>query len=204
MKPAVLALIAVFITTGCSSAQNDDFSAPPMSDQEFETQAALDLEINRVQYLEPFGLAAPQVTRVHFIDGDAWVQVMAECLTAAGFPTAGDGDGINSTPPRGQEEAWNLAAYVCSAEYPIDPHQTRPLSDGQIGHIYDYLLTTAEPCLRAHGAVGLPDPPTRQYYIDHYGAEDPWPLYWELANQPGDGWEAINEACPQQPPDIFG
>jgi hypothetical protein len=176
-----------------------------MTDQQVEAQAALDQENNRQQYLEPYGLDAPNVSRIRFIDGNEWSRVMADCLTAAGFLTASTGEGLNSTPPRGQESAWALAAYTCSAQYPIDPHQTRPLTDEQVGHIYDYWLTVAVPCLTAAGAVGLPDPPSRQKFIDNYGsADDPWPLYWDLAMQPGEGWDELNRLCPQQPADLFG
>jgi hypothetical protein len=205
MWKIVVTLSGVLLISGCSSAASDTYTAPPMTDQQVDAQAALDLESNRVLYLEPFGLATPNVTRIRFIDGSETPQVMADCLTAAGFATVTDGVGYSTTPPKGQESAWSLAAYTCSAQYPIDPHQTRPLSEEQIGHIYDYWLTIAVPCLEDAGAVGLPDPPSRQSFIDRYGsADDPWPLYWILANQPGEQWEEFNQLCPQQPPDLFG
>jgi hypothetical protein len=205
MWRSALVVSCLLLISGCSTAGTAAYEPPPMTDQQVEAQAALDQEKNRQQYLEPYDLDAPNVSRIRFIDGNEWSRVMADCLTAAGFLTASTGEGLNSTPPKGQESAWALAAYTCSAQYPIDPHQTRPLTDEQIGHIYDYWRDDAVPCLEQAGAVGLPDPPSRQKFIDDYGsADDAWPLYWDLANQPGERWEEFTRLCPQQPPDLFG
>lgn len=199
--------VAVSFVGGCTASSTPEPPVvDPMSESDIEAQALLDLKQSETQYLGAFpDLEVPVVTRIRFIETDDWAPVMAECLTDAGFPTVAAGGGIPSTSPDGQEQSWALAAYTCSAQYPIDPHLTRPLNDDQIRYTYDYYTQVSVPCMKNLGFDDVSPAPSAQTFIDQYAKPGSWSPYWDAATQAStDLWDQIQEECPETPPGIFG
>jgi hypothetical protein len=89
--------------------------------------------------------------------------------------------------------------------FPIDPKYTTPLTDQQLGALYDYNLNTLVPCLEAEG-YEVPDAPSKTTFIDTF-LSDPWYPY---ADAFGSGsysqaeYYRVSELCPQWPPDLYG
>jgi hypothetical protein len=200
-----VAVIAVALLSGCSSTLTPP-TVPPMSEAEMDAQTLLDLEADRQFYLGAYPDAVvPSVTRIRFITTDEWPTVMAACLTEAGFPTIAGEEGIPSTPPTGQEQGWALAAYTCSAQYPLDPHLTRALTDDQKRYIYEYWVQVAVPCMREHGFDEVSTAPSMQTFLDEWAQPGSWTPFFEVAMQAStEVADAINDDCPQDPPGLFG
>jgi hypothetical protein len=198
------ALIVGSVLTACSAGTLDPPIVPPMSASEIEAQAKLDLLGHKEHFLGTFpDIEVPVVARIRFIDMKDWADTLADCLTEAGFPTTASGGGISSTPPTGQELAWGLAAYTCSAQYPVDPRQTRPPSDAQIAYLYDYYTMIAVPCLEEVGFTDIAEPPSKQTYISTYGTPGLWSPY-EQSHSTAAQWEEAAVSCPQVPDEVYG
>lgn len=128
----------------------------------------------------------------------------AACLTDAGFPAEPRYDsGVSFDPgvPEAQEEALNLAMYVCAAQYTPVPALTTDWTPEQIGMAWDYWNEAFIPCLQSEG-VSVPDidPPSRQAYIDSFftGSREWYPPTW-IASRDDREYE-IAEECPPMPP----
>ncbi len=206
----LVASIALLAIAGCSSSTVETLAppqVPPLTATDLEAQATLDLERARTQYLGAFPDAdTPSVDRVRFITLNEWADVMAQCLTEAGFDaeSAPDG-GLLSSAPSGQELPYGLASYTCSAQYPIDPRENIALTTDQIRYLYDYYTLVATPCLEDLGFTDLPEPPSQQSYISTYESGPSWDLYSAVALQADeDEWYEANELCPQRPAGLLG
>lgn len=203
---ASITLVAI---AGCSSAPETltPPEVPPLSSASIEAQAALDLDRARVQYLGAFPDAEiPSVARIRFIALNEWADVMATCLTEAGFAAESSrGGGLASSAPEGQDLPYGLAAYTCSAQYPIDPRENVELNADQIRYLYDYYTEVATPCLEALGFTDFPEPPSQQTYISSYNSRPEWDLYGAVALQATeDEWYEANDLCPQRPAGLLG
>ena len=211
-RPALIGLLASLVlltAVGCGSAPPTlrPPDVPDLSTTDLEAQAALDLDRARVQYLGAFPDAElPRVDRVRFIGLDEWADVMATCLTEAGFAAESSPDGgLISGATTGQELPYGLAAYTCSAQYPIDPRENIELNADQIRYLYDYYTLVATPCLEDLGFTDLPEPPSQQSYISSYNSGPSWDLYSTVADQATDDeWYEVNDLCPQRPPGLSG
>jgi hypothetical protein len=199
-------LCAALLLTACGSLRATPPSVSPLTSAEIEAQAAMDLENNRLHWLAAFpDVEIPDVQRVRFIDWREWPDVMASCLTEAGFPTVPAGGGIPTTPPSGQEQPYALAAYSCTAQYPVNPRQTKALDDDQLRYLYEYYTLEAMPCMRELGFDDFSPPPSLQTFRDDYNTSRSWTPFTEASNgTPLDLWAEIEETCPQVPDALYG
>lgn len=201
-----VAAVLVVLLAGCSASSPTPPEVTRLSTAEVEAQAALDLENNRVHWLGAFpDVEVPEVERVRFIDWQEWPAVMASCLTDAGFPTESAQGGLPTAPPGGQESAWALAAYTCSAQYPVDPQQTVALNDDQLRYLYEYYTQVAMPCMRGLGFHDFSATPSVQTFMDDYGTERGWSPFTDVADGASDElWQSIERECPQVPDRLYG
>lgn len=112
----------------------------------------------------------------------------ANCLTEAGFPArlSYRGGGIVFDPgvPPEQDEALNLAMYVCEAKYTGRPEIMTDFDDEQLGVLWDYWTEAYIPCLEGNGVRVAEEPPTRESFIADFYTESRWwaedwvPLDW--------------------------
>lgn len=181
----VLALVVAALATGCATDLQD-------------TDPGLQQEWQQLQAQYP-GTQRPDVDVVRVVDKEDWAEAIVDCLLDAGFPGVAAGvDGSISWQASSERAAdFALAKYVCAAQYPIDPKYTEPLTDAQIGTLYDYYVTEQVPCLEGLG-VAVEPPPTRSDFIASYRAGPEWLPYLSLTEkQLVDG--EVARACPQEP-----
>lgn len=113
----------------------------------------------------------PSVDPVRIVTLDEWASVRVECLNEAGFPAYIDETGavgMDFASPD-QTSAYDLAVYVCMAQYPLDPRHSEELSDAQLEIYYNWLLEHPLACMRERGHP-IADPPTLPTFIEKYRA----------------------------------
>jgi hypothetical protein len=144
----------------------------------------------------------PDVAIKRSIDLSEWGATMLPCLKEAGFPDVtlyADGsishDGITV-----QEDQYQLALYICQAQYPLKDKYIAPLDEQQLEHLYIYYTETLVPCLASHG-YQISTPPSETSFLDSYDRA-PWYPYTDIpaSSMSQSDWDSLNNACPQSPP----
>lgn len=150
----------------------------------------------------------PEVELVAWTQGRAeYAEAQAECLEEAGFPTVTDGAGdffFDPGVPNSQEDALDLASYVCGGQYPLDPVYAQDWTQEQLGLVYDYWEEYYIPCMQDQGySVDTSDQPSREAYVAAFHTVerlDWWPNMTS-ANLPMEEQQRLAGVCPQYPPD---
>ncbi|WP_395641000.1 hypothetical protein [Pseudolysinimonas sp.] len=153
------------------------------------------------------GAIRPEIEVVRYIDLPESATVLAGCMVDSGWPDvrATPDNGVESgTIPAGQEEAYDLAMYVCHASYPLDLKYIRPLTEEQKSALYAYLRDELAPCLEAEG-FNVSDAPSEQAFLESYDETGGWDIYASVvsAGLSQEAWYEINEVCPQVPSDLY-
>lgn len=114
----------------------------------------------------------PEVEVVRVVSGAERPDVMFECLTEAGFPVerspSGSGHGMTFASPD-QMTAYDLATYVCMAQYPLDPRHDQVLTDAQLAIYHDWLVENTVACMREREHP-VAEPPSVETFIANYRA----------------------------------
>jgi len=153
-----------------------------------------------------YGLTDPP--DVALIRWTSWNDVgatVAQCLRDAGFNAIGGGttvrypDGIGPA----QTTAFNLAEYVCTAEYTVHPKYAEPMTADQFGVLYDYYVEFEVPCVATLG-VTVSQTPTRETFIAQslqQGTQtwDPWSEAQEHFAASDEGVISMSNKCPPYP-----
>jgi len=194
------------LLTGCASTPPQSISETATDEQVI--QAAIDQAW--LDFSARFPEAdRPEVPRVRVILGTEWPEVMRDCLHEEGFPQVvltelGDGLRFGGIPVE-QDQAFQLARYVCSARYPLDPRMNRPLSPDQLSRLYGFYVGEQLRCIEGLG-YEVPDPPTEQTFLETFDS-DPWlPFRFAMPQALEKGESALAElmqTCPQQPGDLW-
>lgn len=131
--------------------------------------------------------------------------LIAECLQEAGWPAvAVPGGGITYEPgiPAEQRDEQRADYYYCEKRYFLDPALLQPMTDDQLGVLYDYWVEYFIPCMEAHGyTIDIDDRPSREAYIDQF--YDGTPRWWpnERFNMvPLEEQHHLIHTCPPEPP----
>lgn len=146
----------------------------------------------------------PEVAVVRRVTPQESQEVLRGCLRDAGWPQAADG-GIEV--PVGQEEALDLALYVCYQQYPVKEKYAQPLTAAQLGVLYDWWVQHTVPCFEQRGwEVG--EIPTREVFL----ANPVWLPAEPIAEQAGAEVqaglietmdEALYGVCPGPPDEVL-
>lgn len=159
--------------------------------------------------MKPEGMAPPEVELIRWTEGSAdYINAQADCLTEAGFKAVPSLDGQGTEFPEGipaeQDAAFQLAAYICEAQYTPDPRQTTDWNEDQLKVVYDYWTQYFIPCMKAHGhPVSTDDAPSREVYVATFYEKDVerwWPQE-ALNSLPEEEAAGIVKECPGLPPD---
>lgn len=156
------------------------------------------------QFAEAFGIEdPPDVEPIRVVDQGERGQVMSECLTEAGFPVTLEPDGtvgMEFASPD-QMSAYDLAVYVCMAQYPLDPRLSGELTDAQLRIYYDWLLEHPVVCMHDRGHP-VADPPTPETFIATYRARGELHFFADglPPGQEADIMSDVLENCEIEPP----
>jgi hypothetical protein len=159
-------------TSSSSLGSFDELSA----DEKAEVEAQLSQAAENSLLTDP-----PETEIVRLVSLADWPQTMVSCMTDAGFTVTVTPNGNGWTGEYGpdQEEAYNLASYICSAQFPIHPSQTGELSAEQKQKVYAYVSDTLVPCLKAEG-YQTPGLPTEATFLAGFDDAPPWNPYTQI------------------------
>lgn len=155
------------VLTGCTTIPDstpDISTSGTASPEDTNARLAFDQGVKLDALLTQYPQAVvPDSKLVRTVTLEEWPTTMAQCLTDQGFPSTVVDGGVSSTNIVGQEEAKEVARYVCNVEYPLDPKFNRPLTAKQLDQLYDYYAGELTSCLEANGQE-IAAPPSRQLF----------------------------------------
>ncbi len=141
----------------------------------------------------------PKVKVLQRVTTATWPGIYSRCLTSNGFPTKVNADGgAAGYVPTGQNEAYLIASYKCSAEYPLQAKYTKPLDTKQVKLLYTYDTGKLTKCLKKHGVVAG-RPPSLATFEQNFQS-DPWSPY---SSAPLSDLSKLNKSCPQVPANLY-
>lgn len=146
----------------------------------------------------------PDVDLIRFIPLSEFGPTRVDCLAEQGFDVrlTPDKEGIDySEVSPDLSESLNLADYICSAQYPVDPRYEAPLTQSQLELLYFYYTVELIPCLKVAG-FEIGEPPSFAVFAQDYPTERGWAPYAELPieGMSNEEFFALEERCPQNPP----
>ncbi len=151
---------------------------------------------------EMFGITdPPQVAVIRETSPFDYIQVRAECLRAAGYDAEEDQGGISvkANVDNPTDEYWRqfeLASYVCEAQYPLAEIYYEPPTEEQRQAYADYFLDELPTCLEGYGAQ-FETPPSREVYLARFDSDGPWWSPYVTALIPPGKTDEVMAACPQ-------
>ena len=151
--------LALGALTGCASA--DDRSAAP------EAPSGPKNQVQAADRAEALGIMdPPEVAVVRETTPEESPQVMASCLEEAGWSPTLHPDGTIEVGPftPEQEEAYNLADYICGEQYPVAEVYTTELTQEQHRMVYEHTRDEFRPCVEALG-IHLGELPSLEAYL---------------------------------------
>lgn len=148
--------IAVLLLAACSTADNPKSPTQVGGGVPVEQRSELRDLAEMLDITHP-----PEVEVIREISPGESQKVYEDCLQAAGWKQHPDG---SFEYPAEQEAAFNLASYICTAQYPIAPRYLQPLTDEQYTLVYDHLVNEWIPCVESYGLT-VAEPPTRERYL---------------------------------------
>lgn len=139
----------------------------------------------------------PAVETVRFVKPEDRGPFVETCLAEQGYSATALAEvGI----PVEQQQAYELASYVCLTKYPIDAAYAREWSDVQIGIQYDWTVDRVIPCLAERGYT-ITEVPSREVFVATWSSNSFYPFSQippeSLSNE---AVEELNRACPQIAP----
>lgn len=207
-RAAILALICVLVVAlaaGCQRPTASDAGSPVLSPtpRALSAEDQRDIDAQLASYAERIGLSnPPKVALIRIVPVSEVTQAMIACLNAAGFPATvtEDGEGWLATYSGQQRDAFHLASYTCTAQYPANPAQadSRMTRDQKL-IVYHYLTVTLVNCLESHDhtATGIP---TEQVFLDTWGTAR-WNPYLQF---PAGVMNSLQKECePNTPPQLI-
>lgn len=191
---------ALLLLTGCSASQEtvtgDELGSP-------ETVAYL--EANAKALAESYGIEnPPQIEAVRLITLDEWASSQIACLSEEGYDAGLTEDGQGIKYPSFSEPALttalNLAIYTCEVRYPVSPRYMQPLTEDQLGRLYEYRSGELIECLTREGVDVSSTPPSKEVFIESNGDWSPYADFSPTDEQIRD----LPKQCPQTPADLWG
>lgn len=127
----------------------------------------------------------------------------AQCMQEAGYPVEASQGGVVLAGQVADPGAYNLALYVCTAQYPTDPRASLPLPRVRAEVQYEYLVNVATPCVEELG-FPVEEPPSLQAWLDaYYGASGVvWDPFGAVTSAP-DALDAVYGVCSPNAPDLY-
>ena len=173
---------------------------PPLSEEESEAKRleAADQRWEWVLATYPDAVRPADPFEAYITD-DQRVEVMTDCLEAAGVPiergyaTADLTGPVLSAHPMPETEAQAVAGYMCDVAHPVKI-VAGFANEAELGWIYDYLTRFTVPCYEANG-IENPPPPSREEWVANWPNPGWFPTTGDLPLEP-EFEAALAEACP--------
>lgn len=145
----------------------------------------------------------PPVQLVRFTTTTEWPLAMVDCLANEGFAARVTQGGVAPIDlAQEQAAAYNLATYVCSARYYIDPRTQLPLPRVRAELQYRYWADVVADCVRSLD-LDPGQPPSLEVWLDQYYVNPP---PWDPFTEAGSTEAALNriyEECPRDAPELY-
>lgn len=189
----IAALAAAATLAGCSA--DATASRPEAGARGYSHAQATQHAKSQLEAVYP-GIDLPEVAAVRFISADEFAQTRVDCLSKLGFSAnvMEDGGVEFDDPPAGQAEALAIANYTCALEYPVDPAEGM-MTGSRLRTLYDYYVDVLVPCLENEG-YEIDTVPSWTVFNEQY-ATAPWSPYTSVYPSTQEGWDEINDLCPQ-------
>lgn len=145
-RALTLAGVALAALTGCTTQEDPTATADAPSSPGTQVQSR--------DRAEALGITdPPEVAVVRETTPEEYQQVFASCLDEAGWNPTLHPDGTIEVGPftHEQEEAYNLAVYVCGEQYPVADIYTTELTQEQHRMVYEYTREEFIPCVEGLG-----------------------------------------------------
>lgn len=202
----VLSAVLAIALAGCSVESGSDV-AGLIDSGEAAIAESLDQEWQQLQARYP-SAQRPQVDRVRYVSLEEWDDAIVDCLQREGYsqvtvgPTGGVSyEGIADS----QMQAFQVAQFTCSMQYPVDPKYFQPLTEEILTRLYDYSVGELTQCVERLG-YEVSAAPSLRTFIDSYST-DPWSPFGDAlmqANEQGaDATIRLFDECPQEPIDLW-
>lgn len=212
---------AVTLLVACSQNPSEEAvevdTAParePVAADEFDYEEYL-IVLQRASRVEN----PPETELVRVVSPDEKPDLWMACMQEAGYDVSVTFDGGLAPPqdlPDDQWEAYDLANYICHAQYPVDQSLFRSFGMEQVDIVYRYYVDELRPCLLGRG-FDVGEAPTLETFRASWATDDGGGLiatsetwfpygYVDLSTMSNQDWEELNLACPQEPSDdmLFG
>lgn len=143
----------------------------------------------------------PAVQPIRAVGFTELPQVMATCLTEAGFPTSvsESGEEWEGEGTKSQAGARLAAEYVCLGLYPLAEIYSRPWTPDQVAQYRDWMVQETLPCIRDLGYEAPQDPT-----LEDIAAQEALGRLWDpMLLLPGNNRQAIDDVldrCELEPP----
>jgi hypothetical protein len=203
--------VLVLGVVGCGDDEGSVPEVPPADDVEAGAPpkpdpATFDYEEHLRLLGEATGIVdPPQTQMIRLLAPDEQGSTWEACMEDAGWDVSVTFDG-GLAPPTfiapTQADAYELANYICHAQYPVDQRLFRPWGPEQVARSYRYFIEFLVPCLEAAGYSVSPIP-SEAAYIEAFGTQRAWAPYMSVdaSSLSEDEWVHLNLTCPQSPPD---
>lgn len=171
LRSVCLGSLVAFLLAGCGG------TSPDQSDARDRTSSA---QVSK-QYLrniseslsDSFGIDnPPEVKVVRATLPEELDDTLLACVAEEGFPLTEDGV---IKIPEGQQDAYNMAQYVCRMRYPVIERYAQPLKTKQIKIQYDWTIQFVIPCLERQG-FKTSNAPTEARFIDTWNSDPYYPM----------------------------
>ena len=147
----------------------------------------------------------PDTTSIRIVSPDDWAGAITGCMNDGGFPEVAarhdggvDAGAVNAE----QQEAYDLTYFACTAQYPVDPKYSEPLTDAQVERLYRYYKDDLAPCLEDQGFT-ISAAPSEQLFFETYESE-PWIPYGEIIMLVSpEQLQNLQKSCPEEPADLW-
>jgi hypothetical protein len=159
LAPASLVVVGVVLLgallTGCASpATVSPPPAPTRAQRASDTRAELGIRWANITDGAPTFIE-PKVSVVKYSTFDTVFEAVAACMRSGNYPkVVATTEGIlDPTLNPAEEFPFEVATWMCEAQYPEEPVELGYLTPAQGRYLYGYWQQRLVPCLRSHGAV---------------------------------------------------
>lgn len=147
----------------------------------------------------------PDIEVVRVITNDDFAVIYTDCMSEEGFTVEVFEDtSFSADIPPDQQEAFDMAMYVCEAKYPRPMLLTQP-DDEHTGRVlYSYYEDELIPCLEGLGFT-IDPLPSEQTFLENLHGGQRYDPYASLIVDGGltiERWDAANAQCPQRPSEL--